>query len=96
MTVTPSAEAEILRVTRAHGATEVWVFESRTRDDARDDSDLDLLVTMEEGRSLLDLVAIKQDLEDMLSLHVDVITKDALTPYMREAVLAETVRVGGA
>ena len=44
---------------------------------------------MEPGRSLLDLVAIKQDLEDLLHCSVDVVTENGLSPYLRDAVLAE-------
>src|SRR5690606_41738757 len=72
MNIPPPVQIEILRVASMHGATDVRVFGSRARGDAREDSDLDLLVTLEEGRGLLDLVAIKQDLEDALRLHVDV------------------------
>jgi hypothetical protein len=46
-------------------------------------------VSMEPGRSLLDLVAIKQDLEDLLHYPVDVVTENSLSPYIRDGVLAE-------
>jgi predicted nucleotidyltransferase len=54
-------------------------------------SDLDLLVTLGEGRSLLDLVGLKQDLEDLVHRPVDVVTEKALSPYLRERVLSEAV-----
>ena len=54
-------------------------------------SDLDLLVKLEAGRSLLDLIAIKQDLEDLLGCQVDVVTEAAISPYIREKVLKEAV-----
>jgi hypothetical protein len=80
---------EILRVAHSHGARTVRVFGSRARGDARDDSDLDLLIGLEPGRSLLDIVAIKQDLEDLLGYPVDVVTEGGLSPYLRERILAE-------
>jgi predicted nucleotidyltransferase len=80
---------EIERVARSHGAQSIRVFGSRARGEAGADSDLDLLVRLEPGRSLLDLIAIKQDLEDVLHCSVDVVTEAGLSPYLRERILAE-------
>lgn len=82
---------EILRVAHAHGASTVRVFGSRARGDSRSDSDLDLLIALEPGRSLLDIVAIKQDLEDLLGYSVDVVTEGGLSPYLRDRILAEAL-----
>ncbi|HMA97004.1 MAG TPA: nucleotidyltransferase family protein [Polyangiaceae bacterium] len=81
--------SEILRVARRHGANTVRIFGSRARGDHRPDSDLDLLVTLERNCSLLDVVANKQDLEDLLHYLVDVVTENGLSPYIRDGVLAE-------
>jgi predicted nucleotidyltransferase len=83
--------SDIVRVARLHGARSVRVFGSRARGNSRADSDLDLLVTMEPGRSLLDLVGIKQDLEDLLHCPVDVVTESGLSPYLRDGILAEAL-----
>jgi hypothetical protein len=87
--------AEIVRVAQSHGATSVRVFGSRARGDARPDSDLDLLIKLEPRRSLLDLIAIQQDLEDLLGCKVDVVTENGLSPYIRERVLAEALPLTG-
>ena len=81
--------AEIGRIARTHGAMSVRVFGSRARGDESPGSDLDLLVRLEPGRSLLDLIAIKQDLEDMLHCAVDVVSEAGLSPYLRDRILAE-------
>ena len=86
---------DVLRIARRHGATSVRLFGSRARGDARKESDLDLLVTLEPGRSLLDLVAIKQDLEDLLRLRVDVVSEAGLSPYLRATILAEALPLTG-
>jgi predicted nucleotidyltransferase len=91
MAVSGLPVADILRVAHAHGAIRVRVFGSRARGDARRDSDLDLLIGLEPGRSLLDVVAIKQDLEDLLGFAVDVVTERGLSPYLRDRVLAEAL-----
>ena len=79
----------ILRIARAHGAFDVRVFGSRARDDARPDSDLDLLVRFEDGRSLVDLVSMKLALEELLGIRVDVVSERGLSHYIRERVLAD-------
>jgi predicted nucleotidyltransferase len=82
---------EILRIAASHGAQSVRVFGSRSRGEARPESDLDLLVRLETGRSLLDIVAMKQDVEDLLGCEVDVVTEAAISPYIREQVLKEAI-----
>jgi predicted nucleotidyltransferase len=84
-----SRRDEILHIARANGATRVRVFGSIARGTARPDSDLDLLLELEPGRHLLDLVAIKQDLEDLLGREVHVVTEAAISPYMRDAIMRE-------
>ena len=82
---------DILTIAARHGARSVRVFGSVARGDAREDSDIDLLVDLEPGRSLLDLIAIKQDLEDALRTPVDVVTEAGLSPYLRQQVLDEAI-----
>lgn len=82
---------QILDLARRHGARNVRVFGSLARGEGGESSDLDLLVTLGEGRSLLDLVGLKQDLEDLVHRPVDVVPERALSPYLRERVLSEAV-----
>ena len=82
---------EILRIAAGFGARNVRVFGSHARGEAGPLSDLDLLVDLESGRSLLDLIAIRQDLEDMLGCEVDVLTEAALSPFIRAEVLGSAV-----
>jgi predicted nucleotidyltransferase len=82
---------EILQIAGNYGAHNVRVFGSLARGQAGPDSDVDLLVKLDPGRSLLDLIAIKQDLEDLLGCQVDVVTEAAISPYIREHVLREAV-----
>lgn len=83
--------AEILNLAVRHGVRNVRVFGSLARGEGREGSDLDLLVTLGEGRSLLDLVGLKQDLEDLIHRPVDVVTEQSLSPYLREQVLSEAI-----
>ena len=82
---------EIIEIADRCGARNVRIFGSAARGATRPDSDLDVLVELDRGRSLLDIVALKQDLEDLLDVRVDVVTEAALSPYMRDDVLREAV-----
>jgi predicted nucleotidyltransferase len=82
---------KILELAARHGASNVRVFGSLARGEGTESSDLDLLVTLEEKRSLLDLVGLKQDIEDLLHRPVDVVTEPALSPYIRDRVVAEAL-----
>ncbi len=82
---------EILRVAASHGATDIRLFGSRARGDAGASSDVDLLVKLAPDGTLLDLVAIKQDLEDLLNCPVDVVTEEAISPYIRPQILKAVV-----
>ena len=84
---------QILTIANRYGARNVRIFGSIVRGEGKRDSDLDVLVELEYGRSLLDIVAIKQDLEDLLDCKVDVVTEAALSPYIRDEVLSEVVKV---
>ena len=80
---------EILRIAAAYGARNVRLFGSAARGEDHAGSDLDLLVDMESGRSLLDLVGLGQDLEDLLNRKVDVLTDTSVHPALRAKILAE-------
>ena len=84
---------EIMRLAREHGVYNVRLFGSTARGESRDRSDVDLLVEVQEGRTLLDFVAFKQDLEELLGCQVDLATEDALHWTIRDQVRAEAERV---
>jgi Predicted nucleotidyltransferases len=86
-----SRRTDILRIAARYGIENVRVFGSFARGKNRPDSDLDLLVDLEPGRSLLDIIAAKQDLEDLLKRSVDVVTERSLSPYFRDSVTQEVV-----
>jgi predicted nucleotidyltransferase len=82
---------QILRCAATHGACNVRVFGSTVRGESGASSDIDLLVEMEPGRTLLDLVGLWQDLEDLLDVHVDVLSDGGVSPHLRERIYAEAV-----
>ncbi|MCX5682627.1 MAG: nucleotidyltransferase family protein [Planctomycetota bacterium] len=82
---------EILSIAARHGAGNVRVFGSVARGEAGPESDLDILVDLEPGRSLLDHAALLLDLEAALGCKVDVVTERGLRARVRENVLREAV-----
>lgn len=86
----PRREA-ILRAASHHGMRKVRVFGSVARGEAGSGSDLDLLVEVDAGRSLLDVVGFWQDVEEIVGHHVDVVTEGGVSPYLREKIYAEAV-----
>jgi len=85
--------ADILRIAAQHGARNVRVFGSVARGEARPDSDIDVLVEFEPGRTLLDRIGLMQDLEDLLGRKVDVVTEKALHRMIRQQVLDQAVQL---
>lgn len=82
---------EILHIAERRGARNVRVFGSVARGQADELSDIDILVDMEPGRSLLDLGGLWSDLNHLLGVKVDVVTENGLKKRIRERVLKEAV-----
>ncbi|TJV43736.1 MAG: DNA polymerase III subunit beta, partial [Mesorhizobium sp.] len=68
---------------------------SAARDDAQPDSDLDLFIDYDPARrfSLIDLVGIKQFLEEKMSTEIDITTRDSLHPMLKAEIERSAVRV---
>ncbi|NOS77791.1 MAG: nucleotidyltransferase family protein [Nitrospira sp.] len=86
-----SKRSQILQIAARHGARKVRVFGSVARGTARRGSDIDFLVDMEEGRSLLDHAALVLDLERLLKRSVDVASERGLRRLVRKGVLKDAV-----
>jgi predicted nucleotidyltransferase len=82
---------EILRLAAWHGAHNLRVLGSVARGEANENSDLDLLVAWEPGRSLLDHAGLVQDLEQLLGIKVHVGTEKSLHWYVRDRILREAL-----
>lgn len=84
---------KLLPILKQHQVSRAAIFGSLATGTAKETSDLDLLVEFEGKKSLLDLVALKLDLEAEINRNVDVLTYQALNPLIKKRVLAQEVRV---
>jgi predicted nucleotidyltransferase len=80
-------------IAHAHGARAVRLFGSAARGEERPESDIDLLVEFDPGRSLLDLIGLENDLSDALGRKVDVVTLAGAKPRVRAAALRDAVQI---
>jgi predicted nucleotidyltransferase len=81
----------ILATAARYGAGNVRVFGSVARGEADDQSDLDLLVDLDRGRTLMDLGGLLMDLQAQLSIRVDVTTESMLRKDIRDRIVSEAV-----
>jgi predicted nucleotidyltransferase len=82
---------DILRLAGDCGAGNVRVFGSVARGSSDSESDLDLLVDLAPGRSLLDLIRLQRKLEQLLTIKVDVVSSRGLRERVRETVLRDAL-----
>lgn len=82
---------EIKRLAFLRGARRVRVFGSRSRGDAGPESDVDILIDLENGRSALALGGLLMDLQDLLGKKVEVVTPAALHPRIRDRILGQAI-----
>ena len=84
---------QALPILRRYGVTRAGIFGSRARGDPHSNSDLDILVDLPEGSTLLDLVGLQLDLGDALGLKVDAHTYRSLHPLLRDRILEEEIPI---
>ncbi|HET6599083.1 MAG TPA: nucleotidyltransferase family protein [Burkholderiaceae bacterium] len=80
---------DLLRLTAARGAANLRVFGSVARGTDEPGSDIDLLVQLPSGTSLLKVVGLQQEIEDLLGVPVDLCTERELHPLLKDRILSE-------
>ena len=84
-----SKRDQILALAAARGARRLRIFGSVARGEDHEGSDIDLLIDMPAGTSLLQIVGLQQDIEDALGIRIDLCTERELHPSLRPRILAE-------
>ena len=82
---------QVLAVATRHGASNLRVYGSIATGHEHTDSDLDLLVDLPEEQSLLGVISLRQDLEDLLGCSVDVTEAETLHPLIRAEILEQAL-----
>ena len=82
-------KCKIVPILRRYDVKRAALFGSFVRGEQREDSDIDILVEFKDGKSLLDLVGLKIELEEALGRKVDVLTYNSLHPLLRDKILQE-------
>ena len=80
---------QVLALAAKHGASNVRVFGSVANGTAGQNSDIDFLVDLEQGRSLFDLGGLLMDLQQLFGRKVDVVTENGLHWYIKDRILRE-------
>jgi uncharacterized protein len=83
----------IIDVAEKYGAYNIRLFGSVARHHENQNSDIDLLVNFEPGRSLFELIELKDELEKLLSVQVYVISEKGLSQYIKDTVLQEAIEL---
>jgi predicted nucleotidyltransferase len=76
-----------------YGISELALFGSVARDEAREDSDVDIMVSFSETPTFTSFMELKDDLEQRLKARVDLVTRTGLKPRIRPQVEREALRV---
>ena len=79
----------LIEICRQNDVSKVGLFGSMARGEANEQSDIDLLVDFSKRKSLIDLGALENQLTDALGRKVDLLTEPAISPYLRDRILAD-------
>jgi len=90
-TLRQEKRAEILRLAKVHGCSNVRVFGSVATGQSNAASDIDFLVDLDRGHGLLDLGGLWSDLSDLLRSDIDLVESQSIHPYVRDRILSEAV-----
>jgi len=86
---------KIIPVLQRHGIKKAGLFGSGVRDDLKEESDIDILVEIEDDISLLDFVGIKLEIEEAVGRKVDLIEYDTIKELLKEKILKEQIIILG-
>ena len=84
---------KVTPVLQQAGVIRSSIFGSYVRGDKNEDSDIDILVELPKGRSLLDLVRLQRELCNVLVKKVDLLTYNSISPLLKDYILKDQVQI---
>jgi len=84
---------KIISILKRHGVTKAAVFGSLARGEEGRNSDIDILVEFKGEKSLLDLIGLKIELEEVLGKKVDIVEYSTIHPLLKERILREQMPI---
>ena len=88
-------KSAIIPLLKKHNINRAGVFGSYVRNKNTEDSDIDILIELNDKISLLEFVRIKFDFEDTLKKKVDLVEYTAIKPRLKDRILSEEIRIYG-
>jgi predicted nucleotidyltransferase len=79
----------IIPVLANHKIVRASLFGSFARNEEKDGSDIDLLIEFRKGKSLLDLISLKNEIEELTNRKTDILTYKSINPLLKESILSE-------
>ncbi|VBB46427.1 nucleotidyltransferase family protein [Desulfatiglans anilini] len=84
-----SDQDKIINICLKNDVSMIGVFGSTARDEAKESSDIDLLIKLSKPKSLLSLVILERNLSEAIGKRVDLLTENAISPYLKERIVKE-------
>ncbi|MDZ7739593.1 MAG: nucleotidyltransferase family protein [Bacteroidales bacterium] len=84
---------KIRQYLRMQPVRRAYLFGSFSRDEDRDNSDIDILLELEEGVDLFDFISIKLQLEKILNKKVDLVSENGVSPRVRPYIENDKVLI---
>lgn len=81
--------ARLIEICRKNDVSMVGIFGSMARNEAKKESDIDLIVRFSKRKGLLAMVRLERELGEALGRKVDLLTEASLSPYLRENIMSD-------
>ena len=86
-------KTKIISILKCHGVSKAAIFGSLARGEEGENSDIDILIELKGEKSLLDLIGLKIELEEVLGKKVDLVEYSTIHPFLKDRILKEQMPI---